>query len=138
MNFYAHIPEDFNLDVATFGNIIGACQGPTKYVGSIARLIGTGPQSTIDIRKVRSDTLEMKTNDGAISVGSYIEAQYLDLESQGGAISIGKRIGLNKKGTIKQHSTKPFYVSSVFSNMAELPQKFTFRQFGFDFENEYK
>lgn len=74
MNFYAHIPEDFNLDLETNGNIVGACQGPTKYVGSIARFVGTGPQSTIDIRKVRSDTLEMKTVEGGISVGSYIEA----------------------------------------------------------------
>jgi len=74
MNFYAHIPEDFNLDLETYGNIVGACQGPTKYVGSIARFIGSGTQSTIDIRKVRSDTLEMKTIDGAINVGSYIEA----------------------------------------------------------------
>ena len=126
MNFYAHIPEDFNLDLETTGNIIGACPGPTKYVGSIARFIGNGPQSTIDVRKVRSDTLEMKTIEGSISVGSYIETQYLDMESQGGAISITKRLGLNKKGTIKQHSTKPFFVSSIFSNMAELPKKMTY------------
>lgn len=30
---YAHIPQDFNLDIETNGNILGVNQGDSKFLG---------------------------------------------------------------------------------------------------------
>jgi hypothetical protein len=55
LNLYAHIPQDYNLDIEVTGNIKGLNPGESKFHGSEARLVTTGRESTIEARRLRTD-----------------------------------------------------------------------------------
>lgn len=51
--FYAFIPQDFNIDVQTTGNIFGTNAGDSKLVAMIVRLVSTS--GTITARRIKAD-----------------------------------------------------------------------------------
>ena len=55
-----------------------------------------------------------------MSIGSYIETGVLDLQTQEGNVIVGKRLGINKQGTLKTGSGN-ISLGSVFSMMGDLP-----------------
>ena len=55
-----------------------------------------------------------------MSIGSYIETGVLDLQTKEGNVIVGKRLGINKQGTLKTGSGN-ISLGSVFSMMGDLP-----------------
>lgn len=60
-HFYAHVPQDFNLELETHGNIRGVNLGDSKYLGSQTRFVTHGKDSVVAARRVRTDTCFIKT-----------------------------------------------------------------------------
>ena len=141
-HFYAHIPQDFNLDLETHGSIRGVNLGDSKYLGTATRFVTHGEDSSIAARWVRTDSYFIKSVGGAVEFGSYLEAQNLLLETCGN-ILVAKRLGIAQKGEIFQTNTKipgqrlKFKVGSLFSNMASLPRQ-NFEGFEMNFEKEFE
>ena len=96
---YAHIPQDFNLDIETNGNIKGLNLGDSKFMGSEARLVTTGDDTSISARRFRAEDCHIKSVNGLIEFGSYLEAQDMKMETAGN-ILIGKRLGISRKAEI--------------------------------------
>jgi len=96
---YAHIPQDFNLDIETNGNIKGLNLGDSKFMGSEARLVTTGEDTSISARRFRAEDAHIKSINGLIEFGSYLEAQDMQMETAGN-IHIGKRLGVSRKAEI--------------------------------------
>ena len=61
LDVYAHIPQDFNLDVHTTGSISGFNQGDSKFLGMQARLVTSGASETISARRLRCDDCFIET-----------------------------------------------------------------------------
>ena len=74
---YAHIPQDFNLDIKVKGNIKGMNLKDTKLISSTCKLETIGQTSSIWARRLRNDECQIKTIDGNIVIGSYIETSNL-------------------------------------------------------------
>jgi len=63
------------LDIETNGSITGINPGDSKFLGSLARFVTTGETSGVSARRVRSDSCKIKTLDGNVLIGSYIESR---------------------------------------------------------------
>ena len=98
---YAHIPQDFNLSVRVTGNIEGTNMKDTKLISKKVYLHTTGDHAHISARRLRNDECKIKTKDGDIRIGSYIETGVLHLDTQCGNIQIGKKLGINKYGSLR-------------------------------------
>mmetsp|Transcript_11449 Transcript_11449/g.19363 ORF Transcript_11449/g.19363 Transcript_11449/m.19363 type:complete len:259 (-) Transcript_11449:445-1221(-) len=125
---FAHVPQDFNLDIEVNGSIRGVNLGDSKFLGSQAKLITRGEDSTIKARRVRTDVCEIEVGRGGLEIGSYLESQDMKVTVRNaGNVSIGKKIGVANFGEIVQYADdshpKLFRAGSVFSNMAQLPPK---------------
>ncbi|CDW72428.1 UNKNOWN [Stylonychia lemnae] len=120
-DLYAHIPQDFNLDVHVNGDITGVNMKDTKLIAKKVHLETTGSNTQIQTRRLRNDECKLKTNDGNILVGSYIETGVLNLETNSGNVLINKKLGINQRGTLKTQNGL-IQIGSVFSNMAHLPE----------------
>lgn len=73
----------------------------TKLVGKRINLQTTGQHSQITSRRLRNERCSLKTIDGDIKIGSYIETGDLMLETHSGNILINKKLGINKSGLLK-------------------------------------
>ena len=105
LNMFAHIPQDFNLDLEVNGHIQGVNLGDSKFLGTKARFVTSGEDGQVRARRVRADDCEISTVKGQISIGSYIDAYKLNINTQGGNVNITKRLGINGKGIITQSQT---------------------------------
>ena len=121
LEVYAQVPQDFNVDVKVNGNIQGSNPKDTKLIGKICHLETTGQLSSIKTRRLRNDECTIKTVDGEVRIGSYIETGVLELETQDGNIIVGKKLGIVKKGKVSSRGGE-IKLSSVFSQMAHLPE----------------
>ncbi len=74
----------------------------------------------VQARRLRNDSCTIKTSKGDVAIGSYIETGVLDLETKEGNVTVGKKLGINKNGTIKTKSGN-ISLGSIFSLMAHLP-----------------
>lgn len=95
---YAHIPQDFNIDIEVNGEITGLNLGDTKFLGSKARIVTSGVDSSIKARRLRTDDCQIQTIHGDILVGSYVESSNLLISTAKGNVSIQKKLGVSGKG----------------------------------------
>ena len=122
LDVYAHIPEDFNLDIETTGDITGMSLNYTKFLGDLARLVSTGQHSSIRASKIRTDVCEISNNEGDVDIKSYVEAFDLRITTHG-SLTVGKKLGTNDKASIRLlGDNQRMAVSSIFANMASLPE----------------
>ncbi len=61
------------MDVSVDGNINGVNMKDTKLISTNCKLVTSGVESTVRVRRLRNDDCEIKTVNGNVSVGSYIE-----------------------------------------------------------------
>ena len=83
---FCHVPQDYNFDVEVNGSVLGVNPGDSKLLGNQARLVTTGKDSTVRVRRLRTDECFVKTVNGSVTVDSYIEAQRLHIQTQRGPI----------------------------------------------------
>lgn len=87
------------MDLETCGHIRGVNLGDSKYLGSHTRFVTHGQNSIVSARRVRTDDCYIKTVNGPIDIGSYVESQTLLMETMGD-IHVAKRLGIAVKGEI--------------------------------------
>lgn len=92
---YAHIPQDFKLSVRVNGDINGINMKDTKLISKRLYLHTTGSTSSISARRLRNEECKIKSIDGDIKIGSYIETGVLRLETNSGNVQIHKKLGIN-------------------------------------------
>ncbi len=91
----------------------------TKLISK--RVFLSSTKGAITARRLRNDECTLKTDGGAIRIGSYVETGDLLLETRGGDVVISKRLGIGKRGLLSKAGSVS--IGSVFSNMAALPEK---------------
>ncbi len=67
----------------------------TKLISKAVRLISE--QGNVNVRKLRNDDCIIKSQDGSIKVGSYLESGELKITTYGD-VEVGKRLGIVKSG----------------------------------------
>lgn len=115
--FYAFIPQDFNLDIETTGNIFGTNTGDSKLVATIVRLVSTS--GTVTARRIKADDCFIQSQ--GIEILSSLESANLDCKAGELGFLVKKRLGVGNFGTIQ--SQGKIKIGSCFSNMAHLPEK---------------
>ena len=63
-NFYAHIPQDFNVDIETTGNIVGMNPGDSKLLALTARM--TSLNGSVTARRVKADDCVLQSGPEAL------------------------------------------------------------------------
>ncbi len=56
---FAHIPQEFNVDIETNGNILGVNLEDSKFQGLLSRLITSGTDSYVKARRIRTDQCQI-------------------------------------------------------------------------------
>lgn len=91
----ALIPEDFNIDIQTTGDITGLNHGDSKLV---AMQVVMHSQQHVVFRRLRAETCSLQ---GAyINASSSLEVQKLRVHAGKGGFTVGKRLGLDSDAII--------------------------------------
>jgi len=114
-HFYAHIPQDFNIDINTTGHINGLSPGDSKLLAMAAHM--TSKRGGVNIRRLKADLCNLV---GAthVQVTSSLEAGSFSCQAGAGGFSVGRRLGIGKQGRID--SEGKVKIGSIFSNMRDL------------------
>jgi hypothetical protein len=72
LSVQAWVPEDFNLDVQTRGNITGVNMKDTKLISKGLELISE--EGGVRLRRARNDRCLLVAERGSIDVWSYVES----------------------------------------------------------------
>ena len=116
-HFCAHIPQDFNIDVQTSGEIIGVCPGDSKLLSLTVRL--ESELGGVTARKMRCDECDIKAHN-QVQIISSLEAGQLTCSAGQGGFSVGKRFGIGKKGRVD--SAGRIKIGSIFSKMRDIAE----------------
>lgn len=110
------VPEDFNLDVETTGNIKGVNPGDTKLVAMRVHLASSS--GTVTARRIKADHCSLAGT--GVEILSSLEVANLQLQAGELGVLVKKRIGVNESASI--NSKGPIKIGSCFSLMAHLPE----------------
>ena len=91
-HFCAHIPQDFNIDVRTNGNILGVNAGDSKLLALKVHLESL--EGTVTARRLKTDDCYLAGE--RVQINSSIEAAKLVCSAGPGGFSVSKRIGIGK------------------------------------------
>lgn len=111
----ALIPQDFNLDIHTSGNITGINHGDSKLLSLEASLHST--DGTVTCRRLRAEKCFLKGEQ--VQALSNLESLNLEVHAGEKGFMVGKRLGLDANAVIT--SEGPIKVGSLFCMMRNLP-----------------
>ncbi len=114
--FSALIPQEFNLEIETSGDIVGVNHGDSKLVAMVAVLVSKN--GLVQIRRLRADTCRLE-GEGVQALSS-LEARSLYIKAGIKGFSVGKRLGLDADAVIE--SEGPIKIGSLFCLMRNLPE----------------
>lgn len=116
-DFFAHIPQDFNLDIHTSGNILGVNPGDSKLLAMECDLRAL--RGSINVKRVKAENCHLEAHQ-QIKIGSSLESHNLSAKAGKEGFFCAKRLGIGQRGSIE--SEGKIRISSAFSNMRALPQ----------------
>lgn len=77
-DFFAHIPQDFNLDIHTSGNILGVNPGDSKLLAMECDLRAL--RGSINVRRIKAENCNLEASQ-KIKVGSSLETHTLQAKA---------------------------------------------------------
>ena len=113
--FFAHIPQDFNVDVRTTGHIFGINQGDSKLLSLTAHLESI--RGGVTARRLKADKCSL-IGGLHVQVTSSLEAGEFFCQAGEGGFSVGRKLGIQQQGLIE--SQGKVKIGSIFSKMSDL------------------
>ena len=108
----AHVPQDFNFEVCTGGNIRGVNPGDSKLMAMGVKVHSTGGGVTARRIKVNDCHLEAA---GGVQISSSLEAHHLRCQAGPAGFVVNKRLGVGAKARVD--SAGHVRIGSAFSMM---------------------